>query len=301
MFDFKLYLELKRKQVNNALNEFFNLTSHSNRIAEVMRYSVMAGGKRLRPILCIAGAEAVNGYNDDVLKAACALEMIHTYSLIHDDLPAIDDDNLRRGKLTSHVKFDEATAILAGDALLTLAFQVLSSSYASNNDHVNFCLSTKWLEVISCISNAAGHNGMIEGQMRDIAYEGMQINLADLEKMHSLKTGALIEASVCSGAILGNGLPIQIDQLKLYAKNIGLAFQVTDDILNIEGDPKLLGKAVGTDAAHGKNTYPLLMGIDKSKKYAVKLIDKALQAIENFDSKSDPLRKIAQYILTRNR
>jgi len=227
------------------------------------------------------------------LPAACALEMIHTYSLIHDDLPAMDNDDLRRGKPTCHVAFDEATAILAGDALLTLAFRILSSINENN--------SSNQLKVIRKISFAAGYNGMIEGQMRDIASEGTLLSLKELEDMHSLKTGALIEASIFSGALLGCGTPKQIDQLEIYAKNIGLAFQVTDDILNIEGDPAVMGKAVGTDNARGKSTYPSIMGLNKSKEFARKLVRNSLQALDDFDNNSDSLRAIACYIIERKR
>ncbi|MDL1983526.1 MAG: polyprenyl synthetase family protein [Deltaproteobacteria bacterium] len=292
-FDLNSYLILKRKKVNAFINEILNNAANSSRIVQAMHYSLMAGGKRVRPILCIAASEAVGGNADDVLPAACALEMIHTYSLIHDDLPAMDNDDLRRGKPTCHVAFDEATAILAGDALLTLAFRILSSINENN--------SSNQLKVIRKISFAAGYNGMIEGQMRDIASEGTLLSLKELEDMHSLKTGALIEASIFSGALLGCGTPKQIDQLEIYAKNIGLAFQVTDDILNIEGDPAVMGKAVGTDNARGKSTYPSIMGLNKSKEFARKLVRNALQALDDFDNNSDSLRAIACYIIERKR
>jgi geranylgeranyl diphosphate synthase type II len=261
-----------------------------------MKYSLSAGGKRLRPILCIAAAETVGGDTQRVLPAACALEMIHTYSLIHDDLPAMDDDELRRGKPTSHIAFDEATAILAGDALLTLAFEILSSI-----DPMQEKYAVDWLRVIRIISTAAGYEGLIEGQIRDLDAEGQHLSLDELKKMHSLKTGALIEASICSGAILANATSEQIEKLRIYAENIGLAFQVTDDILNVEGDPAVMGKSVGTDANRKKSTYPSLLGSDKSKAFAADLIRNALQALDHFDNKSDPLRAIATYILLRKK
>jgi geranylgeranyl diphosphate synthase type II len=261
-----------------------------------MKYSLSAGGKRLRPILCIAAAETVGGDTQRVLPAACALEMIHTYSLIHDDLPAMDDDELRRGKPTSHIAFDEATAILAGDALLTLAFEILSSI-----DPMQEKYAVDWLRVIRIISTAAGYKGMIEGQIRDLDAEGQHLSLDELKRMHSLKTGALIEASICSGAILANATSEQIEKLRIYAENIGLAFQVTDDILNVEGDPAVMGKSVGTDANRKKSTYPSLLGSDKSKAFAADLIRNALQALDHFDNKSDPLRAIATYILLRKK
>ncbi|UCD90013.1 MAG: polyprenyl synthetase family protein [Desulfobacterales bacterium] len=295
--DLSAYLSAKRQLVNGALNDILGQTSGSIRIVAAMKHTLMAGGKRLRPTLCIAATEAVDGQIDDVMNAACAIEMIHTYSLIHDDLPAMDDDHLRRGKPTCHVAFDEPTAILAGDALLTLAFEILSSFQV--NDQSN---AVKWLTVIHTIATAAGHKGMIEGQMRDIHAEGGQsLSLTELEAMHALKTGALIEASITTGAILGGGGGDQIEQLKIYANNIGLAFQVTDDILNVEGDPDIMGKGVGTDHARQKSTYPAVLGIEKSKQFAKKLVNNALQALEYFDNKSDPLRAIAHYVIARRR
>ena len=294
MFNFNSYLVSRRKEVNDAINKILHDAPNFSRIADAMRYSLMAGGKRIRPVLCIAAAEAVGGKAEDAIPAACAIEMIHTYSLIHDDLPAMDNDDLRRGKPTCHVAFDEATAILAGDALLTLAFQILSSIKFTNKD----CAS-KWLTIINKISYAAGYQGMIEGQMKDIISEGSFLAIDELEKMHLLKTGALIKASICSGAILGGGNTEEIERLEIYAKNIGLAFQVADDILNVEGDPALLGKAVGTDKILEKSTYPSIMGIKKSKEFAKKLIYNALQSLDLFDNKSDPLRSIASYIIKR--
>jgi geranylgeranyl diphosphate synthase type II len=220
--------------------------------------------------------------------------MIHTYSLIHDDLPAMDDDELRRGLPTCHVAFDEATAILAGDALLTLAFQTLSSARNSRPSH-----APKWLEVIHLISTAAGFHGMIQGQMLDISLEGQRLSRIELESMHQLKTGALIEASLCAGAVIGGGNHDQIEALDQYAKNIGLAFQVADDILNVEGDTELMGKAVGTDQLRDKSTYPSVLGLEESQKFAKDLISKALHAIKLFDNRFDPLRAIAIYVIER--
>ncbi len=296
MFDLKSYLVSKSNHINNSLNEILRDRLGSSRIASAMKYSLMAGGKRIRPVLCIAAAEAVGGKADKVLPAACAIEMIHTYSLIHDDLPAIDNDDFRRGKPTCHVAFDEATAILAGDALLTLAFQILSSVELKNEHY-----ASKWLSVICDISRAAGYQGMIEGQMRDIASEGLTLTFNELEEMHSLKTGAIIEASIYCGAIIGNGSTEQIKQLGIYAKNIGLAFQVTDDILNVEGDPEIMGKAVGTDKNRKKSTYPSIMGINKSREFAEKLAGNALCSLDGFDNRSDPLRAIAGYIVERKK
>jgi len=264
--------------------------------AEAMKYSLMAGGKRIRPVLCLAATEAMGGKPQAVLPAACALEMIHTYSLIHDDLPAMDNDDLRRGKPTCHIAFDEATAILAGDALLTLAFQVLSSVQFTDENH-----ASDWLKVIHIISTAAGYQGMIRGQMLDMASEGQHLTVDELKSMHALKTGALIEASLLCGALLANARKSQMEILKIYAGKIGLAFQVTDDILNVEGKPKVMGKAVGTDELREKNTYPALLGLEASKQFAENLVKDALQTLEVFDKKAEPLRALATYIIERKR
>lgn len=295
-FDLTAYLNDKKKLINNELGIIFRDFASSSQIEQAMKYSLMAGGKRIRPTLCLAATEAVGGNIVSSLPAACALEMIHTYSLIHDDLPAMDDDELRRGKPTSHVAFDEATAILAGDALLTLAFQIISSPV-----NIKDSKALLWLNVIHVIASTAGYKGMIDGQMKDIISEGTSLSLEDLENMHALKTGALIEASICCGAILGNGNRKQIKQLKIYAKNIGLAFQVTDDILNVEGNPAIMGKAVGTDKKLKKSTYPLIMGLKESKEFATNIVNNALKAIEIFDNKADPLRAVAGYILKRDK
>ena len=250
LFDLKTYLQSKQEQVNDRL--FRSLPpAASSRIADAMSYSVMAGGKRLRPVLCLAAAEAVGGRAEDAINTAVAIELIHTYSLIHDDLPAMDDDVLRRGKPTCHVAYDEATAILTGDALLTLAFQLLASPEGAADVPAD-----RRLQVIHAVAAAAGYEGMIGGQMADIDSEGSRIDLSRLEQLHLMKTGALINAAVITGGILGGGTSEQIRHLHKYAQNIGLAFQIIDDILNIEGDPALLGKAVGTDRGKEKIDLP---------------------------------------------
>lgn len=295
-FELKSYLERQRAVIDNALQEFIGRYCLSGRMRQPVAYAVSAGGKRLRPILCLAACETVDGAAEKAVGVACALEMIHTYSLIHDDLPALDNDDLRRGKPTCHIRFDEATAILAGDALLTMAFEVIAeaSSQAPDND------AGKWLRILGVISEAAGCRGMIEGQARDLAFEGTQIDQCALEELHRLKTGAMIRAAVHSGALLGGGNPEQIANLNKYAEHIGLAFQVIDDVLNIKGDPSKTGKAVGTDATRGKNTYPALLGLDRSEAYAHELIDLSLKSLSIFDNKADPLRAIARYIVHRD-
>ncbi len=302
MFDLKTYLDTKRSQINGAIKDILRHYTASSRIMEAVDYSLMASGKRLRPVLCLAAAEAVGAKTGkEIIHAACALEMIHTYSLIHDDLPAMDNDDLRRGKPTCHMAFDEATAILAGDALLTFAFQVLSENAASAIEQSGTHLLTGWLDVIQTIARSSGCQGMIEGQMLDISSEGTTLTLEELEHMHTLKTGALIEASIYTGAVLGKGNIKQIQALKIYSKNIGIAFQVVDDILDVEGDPVVMGKTSGGDRIRNKNTYPSLLGIEKSKEFAKLRIGDALQAINFFDNNSDPLRAVANYITGRNR
>ena len=297
MFDLKNYLRIQRDCLNGALSDYISRMCVSERMRQPVQYSLMAGGKRVRPILCMAACEAVNGNPGTALPAACALEMVHTYSLIHDDLPALDNDTLRRGQATCHVKFDEALAILTGDALLTMAFEVLAEAGLKGNTNQ----AHNWVQVIATISTAAGCRGMVEGQARDLAFEGKKLSAEQLHDLHALKTGALFRASVVSGGQIGGGTEEQVDHLSLYADRIGLAFQVVDDILNVTGDPKLLGKAVGTDQARMKNTYPALMGLEESKKYAHSLIDDALKALIIFDNKAEPLRAIARYIVERQR
>jgi len=295
-FDLDAYFSSHTKRINRVLESILETSGRGDRLLEAMKYSLMAGGKRIRSILCIAAAETAGRDAENAMPAACALEMIHTYSLIHDDLPAMDNDVLRRGKPTCHMAFDEATAILAGDALLTLAFETLSSIELSNADQ-----AATWLRVIELISHAAGYCGMIQGQMIDIASEGSRLMLAELKSMHRLKTGALIEASLRSGAVLGGLDSNQTKMLESYAQNIGLAFQVADDILNVEGDPEMMGKAVGTDKLRNKATYPSLLGLQESKEFAKDLVKNALQALESFDKKAEPLRAIANYIITRKK
>jgi len=230
------------------------------------------------------------------MAAACALEMVHTYSLIHDDLPAMDDDATRRGCPTCHVAFDEATAILAGDALLTLAFEVLSAPEAAVGVD-----GDRGRQTVYELARAAGYQGMIEGQMRDMVAENTVLSPDALEALHHLKTGALIRAAVRMGAILAGASQTALADLDTYARHLGLAFQVADDILNVKGDPVLMGKAAGTDAARGKNTYPSLLGLAASETLAVQLKDRALQALASFGTTAEPLRAIAGYTVGRKR
>lgn len=295
MLNIKTYMASRQRLIEHELSRLLQ-TAGSTRIVKAMEYSLMAGGKRIRPMLCLSAAAAVGGEETAALPAACALEMVHTYSLIHDDLPAMDNDRLRRGKPTCHIQFDEATAIMAGDGLLTLAFETLALAGMAGG---NRCAT--WMRVIQITASAAGFAGMIEGQMQDMAAEGRHLTAAELETMHSLKTGALIEASLSVGALLGGGNEQQQLDLSVYGRKIGLAFQVADDLLNVSGNPDRMGKAVGTDQIRGKNTYPALLGSAASEQLAANLIEQALQAIAMFDSKADPLRAIAHYVIDRNR
>lgn len=296
MFELKTYITQKNQIIDAALEKMLQDSPSTETLVKAMQYSLMAGGKRIRPVLCLAACEAVGGAPQQALTAACALEMIHTYSLIHDDLPAMDDDELRRGKPTCHIAFDEATAILAGDALLTLAFEVLSAVHLTDGHHAARCL-----KVIHIISEAAGYQGMIQGQMLDIASEGRKLSAEELETMHRLKTGALIETSIACGALLGGADQQQKELLGAYGSKIGLAFQVADDILNVEGNPQLMGKATGTDQLREKTTYPSMLGIEAARNFSKKLVREALQALETFGKQADPLRAIATYIIERKR
>lgn len=291
MFDLKNYLAEKRAVIESELDILIPDTD-AGRIRSAMRHSLMAGGKRLRPVLCLASIEAMGKNPEKGIGVACSIEMIHTYSLIHDDLPAMDNDDLRRGLPTCHKAFDEATAILAGDALLTSAFELLADSLAE---------TPECHRIIKIIAGAAGHNGMIKGQMLDIMSEGKNLSREALEQLHRFKTGALIEASVLSGAMIAGADKKKLDGLGKYARLIGLAFQVADDILNVEGDPELMGKAKGSDEELGKATFPSIIGIEESRKYAAELVSSAIEALAEFDAKADPLRAIARYIIERKR
>lgn len=296
-FDLPGYLAERRRIVEAALTAALEPGDRPPRIVQAMAHSLLDGGKRLRPILCMAAAEAVGGNPTTAIPAACALEMIHTYSLIHDDLPAMDDDRLRRGRPTCHIAFDEATAILAGDALLTLAFSVLAEA----GENAPEGEAVRWLRAIRWIADAAGCLGMVEGQMRDMAGEKARLSLEAMEAVHRRKTGAMIRASVAAGAGLAGASPEARLALETYADRLGLAFQVTDDILNEEGDPAIMGKAAGTDRDRHKSTYPVLLGLDAAKDHAARLIREAVDAIDDFPPAADPLRAIADYVLRRRR
>jgi geranylgeranyl diphosphate synthase, type II len=264
------------------------------RLYQAMRYSVVNGGKRVRPLLVYAACEALGGQAQDADGAACAVELIHAYSLVHDDLPAMDDDDLRRGQPTTHKAFDEACAILAGDGLQSLAFEVLAD--ARRNPHA----AELRLAMITGLARAAGPAGMVGGQAIDLGSVGQQLDQSALETMHRHKTGALIEASVQLGALAsGRADEAALRALHAYARAIGLAFQVQDDILDVESDTATLGKTQGKDQANHKPTYPALLGLEPAKAYALELRDQALHALRAFDNGAEPLRELARYIVER--
>ncbi len=289
------YLKARKEIVDEALDRYLpGEGTIPPVIFQSIRYSVFAGGKRIRPILCIAAAEASGGLLEVVLPAACALELIHTYSLIHDDLPAMDDDEYRRGKLTNHRVFGEDIAILAGDALLTEAFRLLSGK-----DLADRVPAARILTVINEISEAAGYFGMVGGQVLDVESEGKMVDLTALNHIHSRKTGAMIRAAVREGGILAGADERRLQALSEYGSSLGLAFQIADDILDVEGDRELLGKKTGADVARRKATFPAFVGLKASKKKARELVEKALEAIASFDGKADPLRWIAEFVVER--
>lgn len=296
-FDLKAYLNDKKAIVDKALLTYFpQPEGPASDLIEAMRYSLFAGGKRLRPILCIAGAEAVGGTSSDILPVACSLELIHTYSLIHDDLPAMDDDALRRGKPTNHKVFGEAIALLAGDGLLTEAFHLLSSGELAERIQ-----SDVILQVIRMISGAAGYDGMVGGQAVDIQWEGKKAAFSIVEYIHTHKTGAMIAASVTSGVLLAGGNEWQLQAITNYGRKTGLAFQIADDILDIEGDSMAMGKTAGADKQKGKMTYPAVLGLEESKKVQSELVSSAIHSLEKFDQRAEPLRHLAQYIIERKK
>ena len=297
-FDIINYLRAKRELVDRALDTLLPDGGESQaRLLESMRYSVLAGGKRLRPILALAAGEAVGADPEKVMPAACAIEMIHTYSLIHDDLPSMDDDALRRGIPTNHRVFGESTAILAGDALLSDAFGMLVAEGLRRG------VSARMIcEIVSDIAQAAGSRGMTEGQAMDLALTlagTKDVTLPQVERMHALKTGAMIRVSVTAGARIGGADENQLQKLASYADAVGLAYQIIDDILDIEGEGDL-GKERGNDERHGKSTYPGLAGIEESKRKASELTRKAVGVLEGFDHRAEALRQIALYLGCRN-
>ena len=293
-FNLAAYLSERRALTDRALDVFLpEAGALPPRLHDAMRYSLFCGGKRLRPILVFAGAEAVGGPLEWVTPLACAVECIHTFSLIHDDLPAIDDDDLRRGNPTSHVVYGEAMAILAGDALLALAFDLIAECRV----HVP---AERVLDAVTMIARASGTRGMVGGQVSDIESEGLSnLDEATVASIHARKTGALLLASLLSGARLCGATLAEERALHIYGAQTGLAFQITDDILDLEGDAEKLGKPLGSDLKQDKATYPKVLGIPASRALARRACDTALAALHAFGPSADPLRALAHYIVER--
>jgi len=292
--DIKTYLSRKRESVDEALERYFPKSMESqSTLHKAIRYSLFAGGKRIRPILSIAAFEAVGAKGEGILPFACGLEMIHTYSLIHDDLPAIDNDDYRRGRPTCHKVFGEAIAVLAGDGLLTEAFQLMTHPTSLSG------LDGLILELVNEVARAAGLAGMVIGQVVDIESEGKEIDLPTLEYLHTHKTGKMILAAIRVGAKLGGAKGDTLQALTAYGERIGLAFQIADDILNVEGNPDVLGKNTGTDATRRKATYPGVLGLQESKCRGAELVEGAVEALSRFGPEADPLREIARFIVAR--
>ncbi len=292
--DIKKYLHEKKEAVDSFFHNYFKEQRRPAVLQEAMLYSLFAGGKRIRPILAIASFEACGGNPDEIVPYASTLELIHTYSLIHDDLPSMDNDDLRRGKPTNHKVYGEAIAILAGDALLTEAFSIFSDT--------SFCRTIKQADLLKAlreIANASGPRGMVAGQVQDILSENSVPDKDILQFIHMHKTAALICASVKIGHILAGSSKDNLGAIISYGNNIGLAFQVIDDILDIEGDTEELGKPVGSDERIKKTTYPLLHGIEKSREIARQLVSDAVSSLSIFSAEADPLREIAFYLLNR--
>ncbi len=291
--DFTTFANQCVSRVENALGVYLPAeTIEPQRLHQAMRYATFNGGKRVRPLLVYAGGLACGGELETLDASACAVELIHSYSLVHDDLPAMDNDDLRRGKPTCHKAYDEATAVLVGDALQSLAFEILARPVADIPPGTR-------LQMIQILANSSGSRGMAGGQAMDISGIGQELSLPELEIMHIHKTGALIRASVQLGALSAGGHPEQVAKLEHYAKAIGLAFQVQDDILDITADTHTLGKTQGKDVADNKPTYPALLGLDGARQKAQELLEEALDALTHFDTSAHHLRQLAGYVVGR--
>ncbi len=290
----KEYMARKTALINDELSRVYAENKALNvSLAKSMNYSLMAGGKRLRPILLMAAADAVGSDGEKFLHISTSIEMIHTYSLIHDDLPAMDNDDYRRGKLTNHKVFGDGIAILAGDALLTMAFEVIASAKNISAE--------KKLQVVWEMSHAAGAEGMVGGQVIDLESESKHINMDTLKKMHAAKTGALFCASIRSGAILGGADEVQMEALTEYARQFGLAFQITDDILDVTGDEASIGKPVGSDEKNHKSTYVTLGSLESAQQLATEAVEKAKISLQSFGKEADFLRELVDYLLSRKK
>ena len=289
--DFQSWLQQRQLQVESVLEQLLPKTEViPEKLHEAMRYSALGGGKRIRAMLCYAAAEFVQTELTTANMAAAAVELIHAYSLVHDDMPCMDDDDLRRGKPSCHKKYDDATALLVGDSLQTLAFDILSRPASIT--------PAQQIRMVNVLANASGTLGMAGGQAIDLSSVGKPLNQSELEHMHRLKTGALIQASVLLGAVRGSD--VQITAVKQYAEKIGLAFQVVDDILDVEADSTTLGKTAGKDAENNKPTYVSILGLPAAKQHAQRLYDDALQALAPFGESANRLRQLAELIMQRS-
>ncbi|KAF8667740.1 hypothetical protein HU200_052650 [Digitaria exilis] len=295
-FDFKQYMASKAAAVNKALNHALPLR-HPEQLHESMRYSLLAGGKRVRPVLALAACELVGGDEAAAAPVACAVEMIHAMSLVHDDLPCMDDDALRRGRPANHVAFGVSTALLAGDALLALAFEHVARGYACAGGGVP---AERALRAVAELANAVGAEGLAGGQVVDLTSEGAPIDLTTLEYIHVHKTARLLEAAAVCGAIVGGGTDEEVESIRRFARSIGLLFQVVDDVLDVTRTSEQLGKTAGKDITADKATYPKLMGIDGARAYAAELVARAEAELGQFDAgRAAPLRHLARFIAYR--
>ncbi len=293
--DIQDYLKQQQDKIDSFLTQ---VVPPGNPLAktlyESMQYSLLGGGKRIRPILTLAAAEAVGSQSHVIMPYAAALELIHTYSLVHDDLPAMDNDDYRRGRPTNHKVYGDGLAILAGDALLTMAFELCSQPATESGIPAD-----RQVNVMYELAVGAGHDGMVGGQVMDIQAENQDIDLITLQTIHNYKTGKLIRAAVRIGSLLGGATQVQLENLTGYAEDIGLAFQIADDVLNMTGTREELGKDAGTDAKRGKKTYPSFYGIDGARDLAADCVSRALKRLDDFDDRADPLRALANYVVQR--
>ena len=292
-FDFKAYLNQARERVESALDTSMG-PERPESLREAMRYSLLAGGKRLRPILCLAACELVGGDASQAMPTAVALEMIHTMSLIHDDLPAMDNDDLRRGRPTNHKVYGDAMAILAGDALLSRAFEMVAVRSAD-------VPAERLVKVVGELALVSGAPGLVGGQVVDLECEGKQVDLETLEYIHLHKTAALLRACVVAGALIGGASDAQVQAMRTYANGIGLAFQIVDDILDVTASSEVLGKTAGKDLLADKTTYPKLIGLESSRTRALELVGEAKAALQPWKDRAQPLLALADYVASRDR
>lgn len=294
MTTLKKALSDNAKAVSGVLDDLLPLGNGPEaRVVEAMRYTTLAGGKRIRPFMVTASADLFNVDRAHSIRVAAAIEMVHSYSLIHDDLPAMDNDDLRRGKPTCHIKFDEATAILAGDALLTKAFEVLADDETHGDPTVR-------IELVSALAKASGDAGMVGGQMLDLFAEDHDLKMPEITRLQRMKTGALIAVSCEAGAILGKASENARHVLHAYAHDVGLAFQIADDLLDVEGDEKAVGKKIGKDAAAGKATFVSLLGVERAREQASLLAEQAASHLDIFAEKGKVLKQLAQFVINRS-